>query len=187
MATATAEEKAKAAAQLRETRAENRELEKSARKMKNLAGAAKEQLANLSAKAEKFKEQIGERDSAERSLLVSVTSAIGSNVIQLGSSAAVDAVANRWPWLNKHRAYAKAVPGLVVGLGISAGELATRGKGLIGMGREITARLGDGLVVLGMSRAMDAYRQAQAQAQAQVKAALAQAQAAQAQADQAKG
>lgn len=174
----------KAIVAAKEAREQKRELEKANGKLKSLARKGEEIATKVSEKYEKVALKVAERDSVERTLLVSVISNVSAGAATVGANALLTWVASKWPWLAARLDYAKGVPHLILGFGGASLEIATRGKGLVSLEREILYRTAETFGVIGAVRVGEAlmnrsraekarYQQAlaqQAQAQAQAQA-----------------
>lgn len=141
-------------------------------RLKGLTRKASEQIEALQGKMARASEKLNERDGAERALLVSATSGIVAGAATaLINRGAIDALAKRWPWLARQQGYAKGVPHVVIGYGIEAVEVATRGKGPISTGREILNRSADAFGLLGIAQVASTWMDRAAAQRAQLQAA----------------
>jgi hypothetical protein len=145
------------------------------RRLKGLTRKATEQIENLQGKLSKAGEKLNERDGVERAMLVSAAGGIAAGAVTAAVNRGVIApLAKRWPWLAQRQAYAKGVPHIIIGYGVEAIELATRGRGPISTGREILSRAADNLGLLGVAQVIGTYWDRAAAQQAQLQAAAAQ-------------
>lgn len=151
----------------RETREANELLARENRKLKTLTGSASEELEKLRGRATRFAARLDERDSPERTLLVSVASGVSAAVTTAALNYGIRAIAAKSPWLNARVDYAQGLPHIVIGYGAATAELATRPRGAVSTGREILYRFGENFGHFGLYRVVDAYwerRQQQARA-----------------------
>lgn len=135
-------------------------------------GKNDEQLAKKEDKIKEVKAELAERDSAERTLLVSAASGTSAAVVTAVANAGIRYAADRSAWLKQREGYALGVPHVFIGLIGAGATLASRPRGPASTGSEIAYRGFENFALFGLWQVFSTMGARRRMQQAQIQRAL---------------